>query len=765
MNKIKKNKNPLNKRIMHDIIKEKGKYLSIFLFLTLMIGIVSGMLVNTFSMMKTYDEGIEKYKLEDGHFSTFSEVSVEYLQEIADKTEYNISVYKQHYYNIDYSFDGNSDYSIRIYENRDKINTYSIFEGREPSEKGDLAIDRLFAENNDLNIGDILTINSREFKICGLVAVPDYSCLFESNSESMFNASTFTVGFVSDSQFNELPSSKLIYSYAYIFNDKSMTDTECYDASNDFMTEISTNLAEDNNYLTDFLMRQLNKAITFTRKDMDGDTFFVVIILYILIALLAFIFTIITYSTIEKESGAIGTLRASGYKKSEIIRHYMTAPIIIFIAAAIIGNILGYTYFRIYMEQMYYHPYSLPVYKVFWNANAFLLTTIIPIAILIIISFISLYSKLKLSPLDFLRNDLGKKKRKKVKKLPNYTFFTRFRIRTIIQNMPNYITMGIGILFANILLFYSLSMLPIINKHTDNILDNLISKYQYTLNTPVETSNETAEKFCLTQLTNDSEQDILIYGISDNSKYITSTAMPVNKGDIIMSEAFMNLNNYKIGDSFTLFEEYGDKSYTFTIKDSYNYPAALSIFMSIDNYNAIFENNESYFTGYLCNEEITDIDEDMIYSTMTTNDYTKLSEQMTNSFSDMLPLINALSIIIFILVIYLLSKLVLEKNAKAISLTKILGYNNKELSKIYISSTTVAVVISVLLSIPLSALAMYTIFTYTFSQYDIWITVHINPMLYVEVVILDIVSYALLTILQYGKIKKIPMEEALKDRE
>ena len=51
-------KNPLRKRILRDIRKEKGKYISIFLFLTFMISIVSGMLVTSLSMMHTYDDGI-----------------------------------------------------------------------------------------------------------------------------------------------------------------------------------------------------------------------------------------------------------------------------------------------------------------------------------------------------------------------------------------------------------------------------------------------------------------------------------------------------------------------------------------------------------------------------------------------------------------------------------------------------------------------------------------------------------------------------------
>ena len=122
-------KNPLRKRILRDIRKEKGKYISIFLFLTFMISIVSGMLVTSLSMMYTYDDGIETYKLEDGHFSTNSEISVAELQKIADQTDSGTAkatIYKQYFYNFDYTFEGNSNYSIRLYENREALNIRSL---------------------------------------------------------------------------------------------------------------------------------------------------------------------------------------------------------------------------------------------------------------------------------------------------------------------------------------------------------------------------------------------------------------------------------------------------------------------------------------------------------------------------------------------------------------------------------------------------------------------------------------------------------------
>ena len=81
------------------------------------------------------------------------------------------------------------------------------------------------------------------------------------------------------------------------------------------------------------------------------------------------------------------------------------------------------------------------------------------------------------------------------------------------------------------------------------------------------------------------------------------------------------------------------------------------------------------------------------------NALTKVSRQLTVSMGGMMNLINGFAIGIFIVLIYLLSKIIIEKNAQSISMAKILGYTNGEIGKLYIWSTTIVVVICLLLSL------------------------------------------------------------------
>ena len=87
------------------------------------------------------------------------------------------------------------------------------------------------------------------------------------------------------------------------------------------------------------------------------------VLLYILIAIMAFIFAVTTNNTIVKEASVIGTLRASGYTRRELLLHYLSLPVLITILSAVIGNILGYTVFKDICAGMYYGSYSLPTYE------------------------------------------------------------------------------------------------------------------------------------------------------------------------------------------------------------------------------------------------------------------------------------------------------------------------------------------------------------------------------------------------------------------
>ena len=120
--------------------------------------------------------------------------------------------------------------------------------------------------------------------------------------------------------------------------------------------------------------------------------------------------------------------------------------------------------------------------------------------------------------------------------------------------------------------------------------------------------------------------------------------------------------------------------------------------MSKDYYCDLFDEEDDYYNAYLSNVPLDDLAPDKIYSTITQADITKMSDQLMVSMGGIFHLVNIFAIALFLLVVYLLTKLILEKNALSISLCKILGYSSPEIGGLYLMATSIMVLLSVLIS-------------------------------------------------------------------
>ena len=65
----------------------------------------------------------------------------------------------------------------------------------------------------------------------------------------------------------------------------------------------------------------------------------------------------------------------------------MALPVIVTLIGAVIGNILGYTALKKVCAGMYYGSYSLPTYVTAWNADAFWMTTVVPVLIMLVVNY------------------------------------------------------------------------------------------------------------------------------------------------------------------------------------------------------------------------------------------------------------------------------------------------------------------------------------------------------------------------------------------
>ena len=212
-------------------------------------------------------------------------------------------------------------------------------------------------------------------------------------------------------------------------------------------------------------------------------------------------------------------------------------------------------------------------------------------------------------------------------------------------------------------------------------------------------------------------------------------------------------------------EEYGKEEYEFEIRGIISYPMGLAVFMKNQEFCKAFGLEDGYYNGYFSDEELTELSDASVISCITQEDLTKLTRQMDVSMGSIFQLINVFAVVLAVLLIYLLTKLILERNASSISMVKILGYENGEIARLYLAATTIAVTISVLLGLWIATVVMERLFRVFVMDFSGWLSFYVKPITYVQMFFMCMGGYAAVALLQFRKIRRIPMDQALKNVE
>ena len=144
---------------------------------------------------------------------------------------------------------------------------------------------------------------------------------------------------------------------------------------------------------------------------------------------------------------------------------------------------------------------------------------------------------------------------------------------------------------------------------------------------------------------------------------------------------------------------------------------------------------------------------------------TTVADQLSDSMSKSFWMLMFFAVILYLVVIYLLSKQVIEKNVQAISMTKILGYSNGEITRLYNVTTGIVMLVSLLVSLPLSNRFIRCVYYLMMQKFNGWLTYYVAPWIYPAMVATGAACYAVVYLVQTHRIRKIPLGEALKNME
>lgn len=781
----------LYKRVFRDLRLHFLRNSALFILLTIMISVTSGFLIVSKSSAAKNNELMESGKVEDGQVYLAAPLSRAIEQSISEK-----DILFEKMYRVDAKLPDKK--VLRLYGNRENINIPILRSGRVAKRASEICLSTNYIENNNLKLGDKIRVpgdyfvdrKGRTLEIVGSYVSPDYNSPFQKNSDFMFDNIDFGIGLVSKDLASQFNPGKTVFQVSYRFKNSDLrpvnsvkigvkkspisksNQKEKKKIENDFLAKASSD-----GTLLGLLRSEDNKAINYMMDDMGGDRPMMMVLGTLMVVLIAFLFAVASSNKIFEDSDIIGTLLATGYRKGEILRQYMATPVIVTLAAAICGNILGYTLLVKPYSTAYYRSFNLPDFKPLFNSQALILTTVAPILIMLLINYAYLIKSLKYSPLDFLRHSITKKKYRKIQPFKTASFKTRFRIRVLINSIGDYIIMAIGIFTISILLFYAFSASPTFDKFSKASSTGLVSKYQYILKAPVplEAINSDsnvkrqAEKFTISSATvymriRNSDEEISTMGISDGSTYFKNLHLPKNENNVVVSDGLAKKAEKDVGDYIKIKNGITGKAEKYRISAIFKYEPALTAFFPREQMNKILGKDEGYFNGYLSNEKLN-IDERFLANTVDKETVSDAGKTLKSIVGPMIDVFTYASFTFFFVFIFILTKIIINKNRLSIAYLKIFGYTRREISLIYIMPTTIVLIMTFILSWPLQKKLLSYISFVAFSKFAGYFELAISNTLFFKAFGYAILIYILVCIGQVYTISKINFGEVLKNRE
>lgn len=740
-------KNPIYKRAYRQIYFHPSRVLPIFLALCFIIVFSSAFFTAQDSTKKLYYDLIDDGKVEDGNFTCLNKLDEKVKKDLEDK---KISLNENFYVEAK----SGENKTLRVFENREKINIPSILEGRLAQTKDELALSANYARANGLKVGDSLSLEGKKFKIVGLIALPDYSTLLKNNSDLVMDPGFFGVGLVAKDGLKNI-SEQVTYQYSY--KDKeNLPKSKARDKQKDLLKIINKT-----NMVTDSLLIYDNQCIRYFIEDMGGDVPMMTALMVVLVLAIAFISAIQVKSMIEEEAPIIGTLLASGYKKSELVKSYMLMPIFITLLACLIGNIIAYTHAYQTYTNLYYKSYDLPKFVVSFNLRSFILTSLIPLLIYLIINFFVISKALNHKAIDFLRNTLKSPKARLRVKLEKFSFINKFRLRVILANRANIISLIFGIGLANILLIYSLGVKPIFTDYAEKVKNSM--KYDHTYLVKAPDPKIKADKISMLSfdLVDFNMKKIQCLGVDADSKYKDLAIGNLDKKDVIISNGLAKVYKLKVGDEIDAIENFNYDKVKLKIKSIDKDNNQFQILGKRENINKILGLDKDYFNAYGSSQRLS-IDKNILINEINKEDLNKFMAHFLDSFGGVFDSLLVVTLVFYLIISYLVTSLIIDKSKTNISYLKVFGIRARESTAIYTNPIFLILLVFEIIMIPMMDFLIRTMTRYAITKLDAYVEINIPLISFIEAIGLSLLIFILVQVLEKRKISKIDMVKELK---
>lgn len=518
--------------------------------------------------------------------------------------------------------------------------------------------------------------------------------------------------------------------------------------------------------LSDFVSADDNPRIKAASDDVQININVGFIAGVIILVLITYVISIFIIHSIDQESAMIGALYALGLKKRELTFHYTMLPVVLCFVGGFLGTVLGYSKIGIsFMADSSYAYYSIPDIVTHVSPLLLLYGVIMPPAVALFVNRIIINKRLSRTALSLLRKE-QKLEAVKMPALHTKSFIRTFQIRQFLREKRSCIAVIASIFVSLLVLVIGIDCYILCNDmRVKNVADtkyNYMYNYKYPTDFPPKGGTE-AYVEGLTKEVNGYDMELSIIGLTKDNPFFP-TIKSKAKSEISISSSVASKFDLEVGDELILRDKVKEKLYGFTVKEIISYSPGLCCFMNIDSMRELFEQEDDYYNVVYCSKQL-DIDNGRLYSISKKEDVEKSASIFLELMMPMLVLIFVASIGLFLIVLYQMMKVMIDRSSFSISLMKVFGYKDNEIRKLYLDGNFLLIAISSPFVILLSKLFIDLVFPLFVANVACGVDISWSLWIYVAVYVGILVSYWIIQIFLTKKISKLSAAEVLKDRE
>ncbi|PJJ70920.1 putative ABC transport system permease protein [Diaminobutyricimonas aerilata] len=656
---------------------------------------------------------------------------------------------------------------LRLLEAGTEVNTSRIMSGRDLENPGEVLLDPRFFAAQNRQLGDEITLDGRSFTVVGTVAVPNYVYILK-NYHDVLPTTGFGIGVISAPDMTALrdaegaPDPSATYSVRF-------TEREGLDERIDRFRE---QISRDGYAITEWRAADDNPRISMPWGNITSMQSMSLPVSIAFFLLSSVVVSVIVMRAVKSDSIVIGTLYALGYRRRELIRHYLIIPVLIAGLGGIAGVLLALPAVGPFVSTML-ATYNLPDTVVFFTPLNLAVAVLVPVVLIGMVSLLAMRRVLRTRAADLMR---GTERSARVNvleralRLDRLPFARTFRIREQLRSIPRLVFLLLGVAAASTVMLFGLTFSNSMNTVTEK---GALARYEYPLeynftalrNLHEDPLPEGAEPYHATRVHPEGRESATFYltGLLPDSvgmRLKDSRGDELRRDQVNVTSPLADRLGISQGDTVRVVNELTGAAYSFRIDGIVHAYGEQFITMPLDDFNRLTGYPEGSYRTVLASHEM-EFDEAELSGVLDTRD--------PDAFDDIgaptglvVGSVTAVAALIAVIILSLVTSLIIDENRSTISLLKILGYRRKEVAKLILGSTTPAVIAGFALGVPLMLVFADTLFDLVAETANMVLPVMMSPLDILISFVVIMVVYRITRWISGRRLAKVSMSEALK---